>query len=368
MIVLIRCLVITLLFLTSLNCVNGQTHFIQAGFNKSNVSWHNIVQHNYNYDWNYFAGYAYEKPLSTNFNLNIALQFSQKGFVDRAPNNVEVRKETYEYIDFVSTISFVPHRSFGYFIGGNIALLLRDEEEIAHDYVDLGLVMGVEYNYKKWKLRAGYNHGLSSIFDESQNQLTADADITPFNSNFQLNFGYRIYGNLPAKMEEHVFDQGESYNNVDVGIRLYSLNAFTALVKTQKSKSQYIRYTLGINNINLERTEKYNYYGNLSFAAGIENRVPLDDNIELIHGLEPGFNIDFSSNSEDFDFGIQPYIGYVVGVYYHSKNERFRLGMETAPRFFVNFDFDEQGVVNEWSSGINLSSRVGLIATYTLKR
>ena len=365
---MIRCFTISDLLLACLNIVSAQSHFIQAGFNKSNVSWHNIVQHNFNYDWNYFAGYSYEKPLISNFNLNTAIQFSQKGFVDRAPNKVEAGKETYEYIDFISTISFLPHRSFGYFVGGSLGLLLKDQNEIAQNKIDFGLVMGGEYNFKKWKIRAGYNHGISSIFDESENQQDADRGITPFNSNFQLSFGYNLYGNSYTKKEENIFEQVTSYKNIEVGIRLYSFNVFNALVKTQKSENQYIRYSIAITNVNLQRTEKYNYNGNVSFAAGIENRKSLDDNIDFIHGLEPGFNIDFSSNSEDFDFGLQPYIKYVLGVYYHSDSERFRFGIETTPRFFVNFDFDEQGVVNEWRSGLSLSSRVGLVATYSFKR
>lgn len=365
---MIRCLTIVMLSIASLNVVAGQSHFIQAGFNKSNVSWHNLVQHNYNYDWNYFAGYAYEKPLTTNLNLNVALQYSQKGFVDRAPQNTEVRKETYEYIDFISTISFMPHKTFGYFVGGNVALLLRDDDEIAHDYIDIGLVMGIEYNYKKWKVRAGYNHGLSSIFDESQNQSFVDVDITPFNSNFQLNFGYKLFGNSSIKKVQNTFDREVTFNNVEVGIRLFSLNSFDGLVKIQKSENQYIRYTFGFNDINVRRTDKFIYSWDLSFAAGIENRKSIDDTVDFVHGLEPGFNFISSSNSEDFDFSLQPYIGYVVGVYYHSTSERFRLGIETTPRVFVNFDFDEQGVVNEWSSGLNMSSRVGLVATYSFKR
>ncbi len=363
-----RCVCAVFFLLGSLNFLVGQSHFVQAGFNKSNVSWHNTVQHNYNYDWNYFVGYALEKPLTTNFNLNVALQFSQKGFVDRAPRNAEVRKETYEYIDLIPTISFLPHRSFGYFVGGNLGLLLRDEDEIAYDHIDFGLIMGVEYNYKRWKVRAGYNHGLTSIFDETINQQNADAGITPFNSNFQLNIGYHIFGKSSAKKEINIFEQEEHFKKIEIGIRLYSVNSFNALVKTQKSKSQYIRYTFGINNVFLERTEKYNYSWNLSFAAGIENRISLDSNVEFIHGIEPGFTIDAYSNSEDFDIGVQPYVGYVIGAYYSTSNKRLRIGIETVPNFYVNFDFDEQGVVDEWSSGFNLSSRVGLVATYSFER
>ena len=364
---MIRCFAVIVLMIGSLSSAIGQAHFVQVGFNKSNVSWHNLVQHNYNYDWNYFAGYAYERPLSTNFNLNAALQFSQKGYVDRAPAGVELKKETYEYIDFIPTISFMPHSTFGYFVGGNIGFLLRDEEEIAHDYIDFGLVMGVEYNYKKWKIRASYNHGISSIFDDVQNQPDVEANITPFNSNFQLGFGYKFHGNSPKKEGIPIFEQKDSTNNIEVGIRLYSLNSFTALLKTQKSENQYARYTFGVSNVLIQRTEKFIYNWNFSFSAGIENRLPLDDNIDFVHGLEPGFDIDFFSNSEDFNIGVQPYIGYVIGMYYHSDNERLRLGIETTPRFFVDFEFDEQGVVNEWSAGINASSRVGLVATYSFK-
>jgi len=364
---MIRYFGILLFLLWNADCVIGQSHFIQTGFNKSNVSWHNTVQHNFNYDYNYFAGYSFEKPLNDNFHFNAALLYSQKGFVDRA-GDLEVGKETYEYIDFIPTISFLPHPSFGFFIGGNSGVLLRDEMELAYDVIDLGLVMGVEYNFKKLKVRASYNHGISSIFDESINQALVENKISPFNSNFQLSFGYLFFKNSSNTKDDSILPNEESIKNIELGFRFNSLNSFNAIIKTQKSESQYIRYSLAVSNLTIERTTKYNFDWNLSFAAGIENRKLIDENIEFVHGLEPGFDIDFSSNSVDFDIGVRPYIGYIFGAYFQTKNDRFRFGIETAPRFYVDFDFNEQGVVNEWKTGLNITSRVGLVLTYILKR
>ncbi len=365
---MIKYFVFSLFFIGYLNSITGQSHFVQTGFNKSNVSWRNTVQHNYNYDYNYFAGYSFEMPLSKSFNFNAGFLFSQKGFVDRAPNNREVRKETYEYIDIIPTISFLPHRSFGYFIGGNMGFLFREEDEIAHNLLDFGLIMGFEYNIKKVKIRASYNHGISSIFDESKNQSLVDNDITPFNSNFQLSFGYQFYGNSSSKKISNSDAESSTHKLTEVGISLYSLNSFNAVVKTQRSEKQYVRYTLGLSNFNIRRTRKFDLGWNLVFNAGLENRKSLSDHIDFIHGLEPGFNISYSSNSEDFNINLRPSIGYVIGVYYKNNGEKFRLGFETTPSLFVNFDFDEQGVVNEWNAGLNMSSRVRIVVTYSFSR
>lgn len=147
----------------------------------------------------------------------------------------------------------------------------------------------------------------------------------------------------------------------ELGLRVSGLNDLGFIYKHEKKANRLTRYRIAFSNIGYQNDVLYMSAG---FAIGHERRHAITPKLNFIHGIEPAFNVLFSTGieSEVSSFSVAPSLGYVLGFQYNI-NDNFNLALETIPSLSANLNF----VGDQINAGFNLgfnSNAVALTLAY----
>lgn len=125
----------------------------------------------------------------------------------------------------------------------------------------------------------------------------------------------------------------------ELGIRFSGLENFDFIYKKSMDGMKYKRYRLAATNIRANINEDTQFSFNLAFAAGVEKRKNIANNLKFIHGWEPGIGLSVVAVDDDLLGNINVSLGYVLGFQY-DVSDKFYINVEAIPALSVATDFE----------------------------
>ncbi|HMQ47032.1 MAG TPA: hypothetical protein PKA00_06365 [Saprospiraceae bacterium] len=134
----------------------------------------------------------------------------------------------------------------------------------------------------------------------------------------------------------------------EIGVRLFNFDNFQLIYKYQKPSGKYIRMEGLFGSLEYldSRTSDARSSLNFGFNIGSEKRKPIVDQLQFVHGWQPGVGISYDireAGPNNFSLGFS--LGYTIGLML-DINEKFYISLDTRPFFVANLGYGNGDLQN----------------------